>query len=80
MKIAAAVSELQPEYAGRVDFVLIPAEETALRSEEIAAFGFTDLKHGLVAFDAEGEPVVKLPGHNFGREEIVAATEAVLAR
>lgn len=79
MKIEAAVRELQPEYAGRVDFVVIPAEETAQRPDEIEAFGFTEVKHGLVAFNDQGDPVVKLPGHNYGREEIVDAVETVLA-
>jgi hypothetical protein len=32
-----------------------------------------------VTFSAAGEPVGKLPGHEFGREEIVAAIEAALA-
>ena len=71
--------ELQPEYAGRIDFVVIPAEETAQRPAEIEAFGFTDLKHGLVAFNAQGEAVVKIPGHNYGRAEILVAVETVLA-
>lgn len=67
------------EYAGRVEFVLIPAAETARRSDEIEAYGFTDLKHGLVGFNSEREPIVKLPGHNYGKEQIVSAVESVLA-
>lgn len=80
MKIVAAVSELEPEYAGRIHFVLIPAAETAKRFDEIEAFGFTDLKHGLVGFTNDGDPVVKIPGHNFGKREIIVAIESLLAQ
>lgn len=75
----AAVGELEHEYEGRIRFVVISPEETANRSEEIEAFGFTDLRHGLVGFDAAGRAQVKLPGHQFGRDEIVAAIEVLLA-
>ena len=78
MKIVAAVGELEPEYTGRINFVLIPAEETAKRPDEIEGFGFTDLKHGLVGFTSDRRALVKIPGHNFGRTEIVAAIETIL--
>ena len=74
------MGELEGEYGERVDFVLIPAEETARRKDEIDAFGFTELRHGLVVFTSTGEPRVKLPGHQFGKEEIVAAIDLVLAQ
>jgi hypothetical protein len=74
------VRELEPEYEGRVRFVLIPAAETAQRSDEIEAFGFTDKKHGLVVFASDGEARVKIPGHEFGKTEIVAAIDTVLER
>ncbi len=73
------MGELEEEYGDRVDFVLVPAAETAQRADEIEAFGFTEQKHGLVAFTADGVPLVKLPGHQYGKEEVQAATEAVLA-
>ncbi len=72
------MGELEPEYEGRIQFVLIPAEETAKRQDEIEEYGFTDLKHGLVGFDAQGETVVTIPGHDFGKPEIVGACEQVL--
>ncbi len=71
--------ELASEYEGRVQFNVIPAEETAARTDEIAEFGFTALKHGLVGFAADGDVVVKLPGHEYGKPEIVDAAEKVLA-
>jgi hypothetical protein len=77
-KVVAAVGELEEEYGERVDFVVVPAEETARRRDEIVAFGFEELKHGLVAFDPAGVPQVTLPGHQFGKEEIRAAVETVL--
>ena len=70
--------ELQQEHGDRVDFVIVPAGETARRQDEIEAYGFTDLKHGLVAFDREGRARVKLPGHQFGKPEIEAAMREVL--
>ena len=80
MKVVAAVGELEEVYGDRIDFVVVPAEETMQpqAQSEIDAFGFTDLKHGLVVFDPEGVPAVKMPGHAFGREEIETAIETVL--
>ena len=72
------MSELATEYEGKVRFELVSPEETLAAGEDIAKFGFTDAKHGLVAFDSSGEAQVKIPGHSFGREEIVAAIEQVL--
>ena len=74
------MSELQQEYGDRVDFVVVDAAETAARKDEIEAFGFHDLRHGLVAFDSAGQAVVKLPGHEFGKAEITAAIEAALKK
>jgi len=74
------VGELESEYAGRLEFNIIPAEVTAQSQADIDAFGFTEALHGLVVFDAAGEPAVKMPGHQFGKEEIVVGIEAVLAK
>jgi len=74
------VGELQNEYTDRVRFTIIPAEETARSSEALEEYGFTDLKHGLVVFAANGEALVKLPGHQFGREQIAAGIELALAQ
>ena len=72
------MGELAQEYEGRVNFVVVPAEETAERSDEIELYGFTEKKHGLVAFTPDGDPAVKLPGHSYGKPEIVEAVTAVL--
>jgi len=73
------VGELEQEYGERVSFVVIDAAETARRPQEIQEFGFTEMRHGLVAFSRSGEPLVKLPGHQFGKPEIEAAIQTVLA-
>ena len=72
------MGELAQEYEGRAEFVVIPAEETAQRADEIELYGFTEQGHGLVAFDIRGEPVGKLPGHDYGKEEIVEVVEILL--
>ena len=70
--------ELEQEYEGRATFTIVSPEQTAASADEIEAFGFTDLRHGLVVFDGEGEPRVKLPGHMFGRAEIEEGLKEVL--
>jgi hypothetical protein len=75
----AAVSELQDKYKSQINFTIIPAGETLRRTEEVNGFGFEALLHGMVAFNSEGEALVKMPGHAFGLEEIEAAVQKVLA-
>ena len=72
------MGELDQEYGDRVDFVIVSADDTQQRQDEIIEYGFVDLKHGLVAFTVDGEAAVKIPGHQFGREEIEAAVLEVL--
>ena len=78
LKVSGAVRELEQDYEGQAIFRIVSAEETAASFDEIEAFGFTDLRHGLVVFNGEGEPKVKLPGHMFGRAEIEAGLKSVL--
>ena len=79
MVVESAVGELATEYEGRVEFEIVPAEETNQRHDEIVAFGFEAERHGLVGFDREGEAQVTMPGHNFGKDEIAAAIESLLS-
>jgi hypothetical protein len=72
------VGELEIEYEGRIQFVLIDAEETANRGDEIEEYGFADQLHGMVGFTSNRTVVVKMPGHSFGKEEIVQAIEKLL--
>ncbi len=78
MKVSAAVSALEQVHSDKIDFVIVSPEDTAAAADEIEAFGFTALKHGLVVFDAEGEAIAKLPGHQFGQAEIEAALKPLL--
>ncbi|NOT30263.1 MAG: hypothetical protein HOP15_07435 [Planctomycetes bacterium] len=76
----AAVSELRREQGDAIDFVVVPAAETAQRKDEIERFQFGGRRHGLVAFDASGAPVVIFAGHNFGRAEIEMAVSQVAGK
>ena len=67
------MGELETEYGNQVDFVVIDAEETKQRGDELELYLLASRSHGLVAFDAAGEVVVTIAGHQFGREEIVMA-------
>ncbi len=73
------MGELAKEYEGHVDFNVIPAEETNRRTAEIESYGFAEQRHGLVGFDANGEVRVKIPGHDYGKSEIILAIQRVLA-
>lgn len=73
------MGELEQQYGERVTFNIVSAEETARSFDEIEEYGFVEPKHGLVVFSAEGEALVKLPGHQFGKDAIAAGIEAVLA-
>ncbi len=72
------MSELQGDYVDRVEFVIVPAEETAVRGDELEQYFLASRGHGLVAFDQAREPVVIIAGHRFGREEIEMAVAQVL--
>lgn len=65
--------ELETEYAGRIRFEIV---QVYGREEEVRGFGLGN--HGLVGFDPEGNAKVFLPGHQYGREEVVAKVEELL--
>lgn len=73
------MGELEQQYGDGIRFTIVPAEQTAESQDEIDEYGFTDLKHGLVIFSSEGEAVVKIPGHQFGKAEIDAGIRTMLA-
>ena len=73
------MGELELEYGDRVDFVIVEAEETKARGDELERYLLASRRHGLVAFDAAGEVVVTIAGHQFGREEIVMAIDQIAA-
>lgn len=69
----AAVSELRETHGSTVDFTVIEPAETAARGDELARYNLTARKHGTVAFDASGEPIVILGGHSYGKPELEMA-------
>lgn len=74
------MGELRDVHGEKVDFVVVPAAETKRRGEEIERYHFAARKHGLVAFDAAGEPVLTIAGHDFGKPEIEMAVSQALKR
>ena len=80
LKVSAAVRELEQEYKGQAIFEIKTPQETAASYDKILAFGFADLRHGLVIFDANGAPTLKLPGHAYGRAQIEAGLKAALGK
>ena len=64
-------------YKGRVSFDILPAtspEGEAARSRN----GWNDALHGLEAVAPDGRVTGQLPGHDYGREQIVEQVEALL--
>ena len=70
--------ELQTEYEDRVFFNVLPAEATGLQAEALLAVGFAELKHGLIAYDAQGRIATTLPGHQYGKPEVEKALLGIL--
>ena len=68
--------ELEIEYEGRVSFDVVSPEDTAKRAAELQQYDLGS--HGLVGFDADGVERAHVPGHQFGREEILGAIAAVM--
>ena len=66
------------EYGDRIDFVVVSADETKRRTAEIERYMLASRRHGLVAFDAAGEVVLTIAGHQFGRPEIEMALGQIL--
>ena len=49
----------------------IPASQEMIKREQLG-------NHGLIGLDSDGKVRVKLPGHNYGKEEIVEQIEDLL--
>lgn len=71
------MSELEEEYQGRVTFEIIQQSEPRFQ-KEVDQFEFGAQRHGLVGLTVDGEVGAKIPGHQFGREEIEAAIQKIL--
>lgn len=69
------MSDLQPEYDGRITFNIIPVNaEGADKEIHKHKLG----THGLVVYAADGTVSTTIPGHNFERKEVEAAIAKVL--
>ena len=65
------------EYEGRIAFDILSAtspEGTAATKRN----GWNDALHGLECVAPDGRVVGHLPGHDYGRDEVVAQVEALL--
>lgn len=71
--------ELETEYEGKVAF-RVENVNTEAGQAALERHAWGDKRHGLVVLDAAGEPVDHLPGHDYGKDEIRAKVEAVLAQ
>ncbi|MEQ1892041.1 MAG: hypothetical protein ABL998_05820 [Planctomycetota bacterium] len=67
------MSELRETNGATVDFTIVEPADTAARADELARYNLTARKHGTVAFDAQGEPIVILGGHSYGKAELEMA-------
>lgn len=76
----AAVSELRETHGSSVDFTIVEPADTAARADELARYNLTARKHGTVAFDAAGEPIVILGGHSYGKAELEMALAQIQPR
>ena len=74
----AVVDELRAEYGDRVDFEVVSPERTVAARDELERYNLVSRGHGLVAFNAMGEAVVTVAGHNFGREVVELAMGQVI--
>ncbi len=72
------MGELESKYEEEATFTIVPPEETLQAGDQIAQFGFEAMKHGLVILSPDGEALVMMPGHQFGREEIESSLNKVL--
>ena len=73
----AAVRELEQDanYKDKVTFNVVLPEADGFQAD-VTKYKLET--HGLVALDAEGNEKHSIPGHKFGKEEIVAAIRALL--
>lgn len=69
--------DLEKKYEGRVAFEILSATSPEGRAAT-ERNGWKDALHGLEALAPDGRVVGNLPGHNYGREEVLAQVEALL--
>ena len=70
--------ELEPEYAGRVVFDIRDVN-TEEGQAAVVKYGWQEPLHGLVTLTPDGEMVGNLPSHRYGKAEVQAKVEELLA-
>ena len=68
-------------YEGRVRFqVLYAFDEKSQPHPDLADVDFGKSRHGTLGLTADGKHAFRLPGHAYGRAEMVEKIDAMLAR
>ena len=67
--------EAEKTYEGKILFSIVPHTKAGF-ADEVASFDIGN--HGLVGFDPQGKVGTKIPGHEFGKAEIVKAIKTLL--
>lgn len=70
---------LEEPYASRLTFEVYAWDTDRGRAAH-KAYGFGVDRHGLVVLSLTGQPLAVRPGHDYGRAEIQADFDRVLAR
>jgi len=72
------VSELGEEYEGRLSVTILDVN-TEDGQAAVEKYGWESPLHGLVTLSPDGAMVGTLPGHTYGKPEIRAKVEELLA-
>lgn len=72
------MSELEKEYEGRVRFEVRDANSEEGKTA-VETYGWQEALHGLVTLGPDGKMVGTIPGHRYGRAEVQAKVEELLA-
>ena len=74
---AEGPAPLTEVYAGKVRITVVEAFSDEGKAARVK-YGFGDQLHGTVGIGPGGETLFILPGHQYGRDEIVAAIDKIL--
>lgn len=76
--MSAAVRGLEEDgtYSKKIRFYIVEVNSKKVRDEVARWPGLGN--HGLVGTTAKGELKVKIPGHNFGKQQIIAKADELL--
>ena len=66
------------EYAGKVRFSVRDVN-TDEGQAAVTKYGWQEALHGLVTLDVDGNMVGTIPGHRYGKDEVQAKVDELLA-